>query len=286
MTSIEKICGAVRHHPLLQNADRLWNAIRPAYNAAFSIFAAKGISKCINGTDSFRVSPKLRGFSEVYEPAVWRQVMTEVRPGDVFVDVGAFVGLYTLAVVRRVEKGGQVFAFEPDVLNYELLREHCRINTVSSSVVAENKAVGSKVGQVGFAGGRGLESRIETEESAAQVVDMVTLDSYFGGRKIDILKIDVEGFEQAVLEGAAALLSDQSRRPRAIFIEVHPFAWSISGATSDGLLALLQSRGYSISQLDGLPVSEIAAYGEIVARAHQGKPANSSCDKVDYALTS
>jgi len=99
-----------------------------------------------------------------------------------------------------------------------------------------------------------------------QQVSVITLDEYFKDRKVNLLKIDVEGFEQAVLEGAVNLLKDKQRRPRAIFIEMHPFAWPVSGASSPGILALLARAGYGLFYLDNQPVRQIERYGEVIAR--------------------
>ena len=86
------------------------------------------------------------------------------------------------------------------------------------------------------------------------------------GERIDILKIDVEGFEEMVLRGAQNLLCTAAFRPRTIFIEVHPYAWASLGSGSTALLRLLNQAGYRVETLEGLPVRSIERYGEIVAR--------------------
>jgi hypothetical protein len=95
------------------------------------------------------------------------------------------------------------------------------------------------------------------------------LDSVFAGDRIDILKIDVEGFEEGVLKGASELLSDRERGPRIIYIEVHPFAWGEVRTTSETLLTLLTNYGYRIEDLSGTVVSYVERYGEIVARRRE-----------------
>lgn len=266
MIFIERVAGAMRHHRLLRNAHWLWNRIRPLYNAAIRVLARNGIPRHINGTDLIRIAPELRGMKDTYEPEVWRHLMAEVRYADVFVDVGAFIGLYALAVGKRVGHDGRVIAFEPDKINYQVLRQNVRLNGLDRTVQTENKAVGSKCGEALFAGGKGLESRLSGLNATGSVIEVVTLDAYFDTGKADILKVDVEGFEQDVLEGAKHLLCDAARRPRAIFIEMHPFAWPISGATSAAILTLLHGCGYEVFTLDGSIVSEIREYGEVVAR--------------------
>jgi hypothetical protein len=108
----------------------------------------------------------------------------------------------------------------------------------------------------------------EWEESTCKV-QCVTLDRVFAGQRLDVLKIDVEGFEERVLQGASNLLKDGGRSPRAIYIEVHPYAWPEVGSTSDSLLALLDSCGYEGRTIDGRSVEEIDVYGEIIARRRE-----------------
>jgi hypothetical protein len=87
----------------------------------------------------------------------------------------------------------------------------------------------------------------------------------FVGVSLDILKIDVEGYEEVVLRGAANLLSDAQRGPRLIYIEVHPYAWPAVGTTSTSLLGLLEGYNYRIVSLADLLVENIRGYGEVVA---------------------
>ena len=75
----------------------------------------------------------------------------------------------------------------------------------------------------------------------------------------------MEGYEELVLEGARELLSDYLRKPRAIYIEVHPYAWPAVGTTSESLLDLLEEHAYAAYFLTGEPVEKIERYGEIVA---------------------
>jgi hypothetical protein len=98
---------------------------------------------------------------------------------------------------------------------------------------------------------------------------LIRLDTFLADKKLDLLKIDVEGFEEDVLKGAQQLLRDPERRPRSIYIEVHPFNWRLVGTTSESLLALLQSCEYQAFDLTGNTVEQITQYGEVVARQHK-----------------
>jgi len=193
--------------------------------------------------------------------------MEELRTGDTFVDVGSFVGLYAAAAGRRVGSSGRVWAFEPDPGNFELLTEHIPLNGLDAVVTAKNMAVSNRDCTASFISGKGLESRLAFDSSERGIcIDVIALDSFFEKDKIDVLKIDVEGFEQAVLEGSLGLLKNVRLRPRVIFAEMHPFAWPHSGGSSGHILQLLTDAGYQAYSLGGCRIDHIDKYCEIIAR--------------------
>ena len=241
----------------------LWNVLRPIYNRLVSLLGSSGLERVINGTDRILVSPDQRGTTEVYEPDVWCRLMSELRRGDVFVDVGASFGLYTIAAAKRVGASGRVIAFEPDEETYRSLVRNIRLNELEEIVRPVHAAVGKVNGAIGFAGGKGFESRICKESPLS--VKSVTLDNFFREVPIDVLKIDVEGFEQEVILGARDLLSG-ARAPRLVFVEAHPYNWRLCDTTSDSLLTRLRDFGYATETITGTPLSTITEYGEFVAR--------------------
>jgi len=256
----------VRHLPLLQRANWLWDLIRPIYEGAINHFGRDGLERIINGSDRILVCPKARSVSETYEPEVWRALMTEVRMGDTFVDVGAFIGLYTIAVAHRLGGSGRVIAFEPDGRNFSLLQEHVRLNRLERSIELRRAAVSDKDGRSCFLADGSSEARlVSLDRKDAALVDVVTLDRAFAGDRIDILKIDVEGYEEMVLRGAKSLLGSPTR-PRAVFVEVHPYAWASLGTTGESLIGLLENAGYRVETPRGYPINSIDGYGEIIAK--------------------
>jgi FkbM family methyltransferase len=270
MNFLERAGVAIRHAPALERADWLWDRVRPAYDRMLKTVArSRGLERVINGTDRFRLSAQSRGFiAEEYEPAVWGRVMREVRAGDHVVEVGASIGLYALAFAGRVGAAGHVTAFEPDPESVAALEANVGVNGWRDRVTVIRAAVGQSNGAVRFAAARGVESRIETRADGGAgviTVPMVTLDDTFAGRRIDVIKIDVEGFEQNVIQGARNVLTEARGRPRAILMEVHPFAWAETGTTSASLLALLDDAGFRVEDMQGAPVSSIVEYGHVIA---------------------
>lgn len=270
MNILERASVAIRHAPALEHADWLWDRIRPAYDRMLATIArGRGLERVINGTDRIRLSPQSRGFvAAEYEPAVWGRVMREVRAGDRVAEVGASFGLYALGFAGRVGAAGYVTAFEPDPESASALEANVRVNGWQDRITVIRAAVGRSSGDVRFAAARGSESRIETRadsRSGVITVPIVTLDRAFAGGRIDVIKIDVEGFEQHVIQGARSILSDECRRPRAILVEVHPFAWAEAGTTSASFLGLLDELGFKVEDMSGAAVSSISEYGHVIA---------------------
>src|SRR5258708_33505318 len=135
------------------------------------------------------------------------------------VEVGANVGMLTVPLARLAGPGGKVIAFEPQRIVYQMLCGNVALNALSN-VIAHNSAAGRAAGSItvppvdygnmGNFGGVSLGGSAEGE-----TVALVTIDQ-LGLAKCDFMKIDVEGMELDVLEGAATTL--QQFRPR-LYVE-------------------------------------------------------------------
>jgi FkbM family methyltransferase len=142
-----------------------------------------------------------------------------IRPGMTVLDLGANIGLLTVPVARLVHPGGKVIAFEPQRIVYQMLCGNLALNAIDN-VVAYNSGVGRTTGfitvpsldytQPNNFGGIAIGG-----SRAGDVVPLVTVDS-LSLTACDLIKIDVEGMEFEVLEGAARTI--QQFRPR-LFLE-------------------------------------------------------------------
>ena len=146
----ERASIAIRHNPFLKRAGWLWDGVRPLYDQVIAYVGRNGLERIINGTDRILIAPEVRDLPETYEPDVWRSLMEEVRPGDIVADVGTFIGLYAIALAKRVEGTGRVIAFEPEERSFSILREHVKLNGVEERVELIRAAVGAKNGDVNF----------------------------------------------------------------------------------------------------------------------------------------
>lgn len=184
-----------------------------------------------------------------FEPAETEFTSRWLRPGDVFVDVGANVGYYVALAARRVGPVGRVVAFEPSPHAYGRLCDLIRDNALHW-VRAIDAAVGAAPGQADLPvplPGNHTPSLLETAEDRARVrVPVVRLDDMataWGERPIDLLKLDVEGYEPFVLDGARDLLGSQ--RVRAVLCELNGYWLSRAGSSIAELVRRLVDAGFT-----------------------------------------
>lgn len=267
MTYLETISVKLRHLPGLSRLEPLWTLLRPFYEGLLKCMAGdSGLPRMINGMDRIRVLPEWRNLGGVYEPEVWKVLLPAIRPGDVIADVGAHVGLYAVAMAGRTGAAGRVYAVEADPRNLAHLRSHVRLNGVQEVVEVVPMALSDQPGKAVWHS-QDVQSGLlpGAEDDGGFSVEMTTLDQLLGDGHLDLMLIDIEGFEEAALRGGCRLLADPVRRPRLIVVEVHPYAWAVSGGSSSGLLGLLRGAGYEVRWADGSPVGEIKSYGHVIA---------------------
>ena len=152
------------------------------------------------------------GKYEETEAKIMEQKMSE---GDIVIDAGANIGLHTLNMAKIVGKTGKVFAFEPEITNFEILKKNIKLNNYTN-IFAEHKAVGEKDGiatlyRSNHPGMHKIDSEPQHSKDKLNV-DIINLDNFFNKNhiqpKIDFIKIDVEGFELSVLKGMKNILKN------------------------------------------------------------------------------
>jgi FkbM family methyltransferase len=128
-----------------------------------------------------------------------------LRPDDLFVDVGANIGSYTL-LASGVCKA-RTISFEPDPQTMVLLRRNIDLNGLDGRVLLEQTAVGAEDGEVEFTLGRDTCNQVtQGKAGRTQRVSMRTLDTVAGLTPPTMIKVDVEGYEAQVFRGAQAVL--------------------------------------------------------------------------------
>lgn len=195
-----------------------------------------------------------------YEFEKQEAIKNNIRPGMVVIDVGANAGFYTLAFSRLVGKAGQVWAFEPFAENARNILQHIGLNKLQN-VTFVQAAVTDRNSMIGFKMANNNASGFVTDSSKDYMVPTVSLDELILNGvmpKPDLIKIDVEGAESLVLEGAKKLLS---RNEVILFVALH-------GKEQKRLCQnILRLLGYEIFSIDETKVDqELLENDEIIAK--------------------
>ncbi|MCU1242653.1 MAG: putative methyltransferase [Candidatus Acidoferrum typicum] len=193
-----------------------------------------------------------------YDVAEFQAVPRLARPGNIAIDVGANVGLYTVLLSRLCGPEGRVWAFEPVPETYWRLRETLALNRcenvfpVQAALCAESGSARMNLFEPQFAEWNSLgrpsmlgSNRKPITPHQSIEVPAFNLDRFCeaeGIERINFLKVDVEGFELAVFQGAKRLLEQQ--RVDYICFEISQAPLRGAGVTSREIFAALEAYGY------------------------------------------
>ena len=125
-----------------------------------------------------------------------------LQNGDTFVDVGANIGIITLTAAVKVGSAGKVYSIEPHPTIFLNLNGNIELNNLNN-IHTFSTALGNKKGEVNFTNNRSDSLNSVLENSGGITVPICKLDDLpINESSIELMKIDVEGYEKAVLEGA------------------------------------------------------------------------------------
>jgi FkbM family methyltransferase len=175
-----------------------------------------------------------------------------LKQGMVVLDIGAHHGLYTLLAARKVGRTGKVVAFEPSPKERERLMAHLRLNRVQNRVTVVPTALGKETAEsilymvIGKETGCNSLRPPAVKEPTEEVrVPVTSLDTFLAQQKvgrIDFIKMDIEGAELGVLEGAQDVLA---KRPRPVILaelaDSRTLAW---GYSASAIYDFLVAKGY------------------------------------------
>lgn len=170
------------------------------------------------------------------------------EPGDVAIDIGANIGWYSMLLDRLSPDGVDIFSFEPDPLNFELLTENIRLND-ARRVVATQKALASAEGVMQLyrhdSSNLGRHSLLQMQDGTGIDVQTTTLDRFWAERELGervprFIKIDIEGYELHALRGAGDVLE----RCPAVLCEYSPEYMRQGGIDPADLVDLMIDHGF------------------------------------------
>jgi FkbM family methyltransferase len=189
----------------------------------------------------------------LYEKDTGNLLKRILKEGDTFVDVGANEGYFTVMGAKLVGATGKVIAIEPQERLIDIITENLRLNNVQNSTVLNLACSTSNISTATIylfptidTGPSSLVRKYRFSGKKQQVIckslDYIfTYDIPLG--KIDLIKIDVEGYEQEVLEGAKYFL--ENHRIKYILVDYHLSILDNRGIDPSNINGYLESYGYN-----------------------------------------
>jgi FkbM family methyltransferase len=231
-----------RHWYDLRNVMRLSARVRDKADGQVYRFAG----------DSFEAYQRGCGFLEK-EPETIAWLRAAVRPDDVFLDVGANVGIFSIFAGKRVGPEGHVYACEPHLPTASQLLQNIGLNGLQDRVSVLSIAVSGEDGylpfrykrwrqgasgsQLGVAGGPALDKPVGVELKAALTIDSMIARGVI--RRPTLIKVDTDGIEIPITRGMETLLRSP-QKPRGLLIEIQQGEYAPQ-------LAFLESCGYRLA---------------------------------------
>jgi FkbM family methyltransferase len=189
---------------------------------------------------------------QVYEPVLVDIIRAFVRAQFSFIDIGANIGLHTVAAALEKAAENQFFiAFEPEPINYSWLSKNCQTNNLSF-VICKQEALGDKddfltlnISTTLNKGNHSLlvrEGTVGGEKVKVSILDKFLADSPFAPNIPVLIKLDVEGFEWPVLEGGMQFL--KALNDVVLICEVTPKTLAVFGKSIHDLQNRLKDVGF------------------------------------------
>ena len=213
----------------------------------------------------------------VFEKGEIRRFCSEIKDGMCFVDVGANIGLYTALALRRMTSSGIILTVEPSKENFEFLEKNIAENRIPHSdvkIFAQRTALSDRKGEAilhknpGNKGDNRLYPDTLLQES--ERVEVITLDELCGRhgiRRIDIMKMDVQGMEKRVLAGAQKVLQESPRC--TLFMEFWASGIERAGDSPSSIFQILGRLGFGVYEPVGVDLHPIRV--EEAIRRTQGR---------------
>jgi FkbM family methyltransferase len=209
------------------------------------LIEVQGNKMYVDSKDKAMATPLLMDSYEIHETALFKR---EIRENMLVVDIGANTGYYSLIAAKLVGSNGKVYAFEPEPANYQTLIRHIQINGYTN-IVPVQKAISNQCGKTKLflsevnPGEPSFCERNISEKAGFLEVDTITLDEFLQDSKVDFIKIDAQGAEGCILEGARRILKDSKLK---ILMEFWPDGLKNMGTDPLELLHKMQEAGFKI----------------------------------------
>jgi FkbM family methyltransferase len=193
-----------------------------------------------------------RGFKAYADRAERKLLRTILSPGDVAVDAGANIGIYTRFLSLCVGPTGCVHSFEPSPENFRRLQAATRkLPNVRLSQAAVGES--SRRSRLYISDKLNVDHRAYVPEGESRhtvPIEMIALDDYFKpGERVDLIKMDIQGYELHALRGANRVLADNPGIK--LLFEFWPYGLKQAGASWVELIEALKQKRKLIQQVSG-----------------------------------
>lgn len=231
-----------------------------------SMYANKGEKPCrihdiIINIDFGKTGERTIPFN-AYEPMITKKVLELLKPNDIVIDVGSWIGYYALLCAKKASK---VIAIELSSDNVRRILENVALNQfqnieVLNYAIGEKHSLGKVKPGIGSSTNQLVENKgdeIETTVESLEPVTVESLDNIILQRKyhkVDLIIIDIEGYEYFALLGMKQTLSEHI--VRNIIIEVHPQFLKLHHLADEDIVHLLHLYGYSVKEISRLKTGQ------------------------------
>lgn len=184
-----------------------------------------------------------------YEKETTKQFISKVKQKETIFDIGANAGYYTILASKAVGNSGNVFSFEPDPKNYDLLKENISLNNLNN-VKAFRKALSNKTGDAFFESKKFNRGDSSLSESGEITIPTTTLDAFTSEinlKRANLIIVDIEGAEIDALNGGKIFFSNCTNL--TLIIEYNPSSLYRFGFKGEDLIKTLQSLQFEITEI-------------------------------------
>jgi FkbM family methyltransferase len=169
------------------------------------------------------------------------------QPSSNILDIGANFGYYSLILAASLQRQCAIHAFDPNPSTFDRLLKNIQLNSMQSVVEAHRLGLSDMETVVTLDERPGNSGATRLTDSLDGIkVQVTTVDAFCRTqtmKRVDLLKIDVEGYEARVLRGANQTIS---RHKPAIFIELFPKGLERQGSSAEEVVSLLTAHGYDL----------------------------------------
>ncbi|MCX6815889.1 MAG: FkbM family methyltransferase [Candidatus Aenigmarchaeota archaeon] len=182
-----------------------------------------------------------------FEPETSKAIKENLKSGMTFFDIGAHVGYFTLLGAKYVGKKGKIYAFEPDTKNYDILKKNIKIsgyNNVSLNQVAVSNKNGFS--DMFLSRDSAFHSLKFNEGRGKNIVKTIKIDDFCKKnriKKIDLVKLDIEGSEIDALEGMRNTI--KKNKKMKLIVEYIPNNFRRIDSTPQKFVETLVSLGFN-----------------------------------------